>query len=275
MPECVSPSLRKLLALGIFLSFCGPLSTLAEQAVENAAPQQEPAVDSKNSQETLTKEESKYFEDFEVGAGDTHGLSPKEAAALQKEISASPVFKNRFLGVVTWQNPSDAWVMMELIYDVKPDLIVETGTFLGGSANLWAVILEQVKPDGKVITIDIEDQRPKLAKNAPIAKEHVQFLLGSSTDPDVVETVRQAAEGKRVLVMLDSLHSKEHVLAELEAYGPLVDVGSYIVVQDTLVGPGRAIEEFLAKNDGFVVDHERDRYPDTVAAGGYLKRIKE
>jgi cephalosporin hydroxylase len=108
----------------------------------------------------------------------------------------------------------------------------------------------------------------------PISKRRVDFLLGSSTDPKIVEEVHRRAKGKRVLVLLDSLHSKEHVAAELEAYTPIVPVGSYLIVQDTLVGPAEAIREFLEKSDAFVADRARERYPDTNSVGGYLRRVK-
>jgi cephalosporin hydroxylase len=100
------------------------------------------------------------------------------------------------------------------------------------------------------------------------------FRLGSSTAPDVVAEVRRRAKGKRVMVLLDSLHSKEHVAAEIAAYAPLVPVGSYIVVQDTPVGPLAAIDEFLEANKNFMADRSRERYPDTNSVRGYLRRMR-
>lgn len=222
----------------------------------------------------LTEQELRDIAIFEKANGASHGMSPQEVAETQGALRSHPVFKNRFLGVWTVQNPSDAWIVMEIMYEVKPDLIVEAGTFHGGSANLWAIILEHINPDGKVITIDIEDQRELRAKELPIAKERVEFLLGSSTDPKVVAEVHRQAKGKKVLVLLDSLHSKEHVAAELEAYAPIVNVGSYVIIQDTLMGPKPAIDEFLAATDSFVADRQRERYPDTNSVRGYLKRVK-
>ena len=223
----------------------------------------------------LSADQNRDIETYEKAVGDSHGLSKEQVLGLAQLMRETPVFKNRFLGVSTLQSPSDAWMMMEIMYDVKPDLIIEAGTFHGGSANLWAIILEHINPDGRVITIDIEDQRESAAKQAPIAKRKVDFLLGSSTDPKIVEEVYRLAEGKkRVLVMLDSLHSKEHVAAEIEAYAPLVNVGSYIVVQDTMVGPKAAIDEFLAGTDTFVADRKRERYADTGSVRGYLQRVK-
>jgi cephalosporin hydroxylase len=234
-----------------------------------------PAV--KPSSKTKTEPSQQYaadIEKYEHAMGTTHGLTPEQIHAASDRLKAAPVFQNKFLGIWTVQQPVDAWVFMELMYEIKPDLIIEAGTFHGGSAAFWAIILEHINPDGRIITIDIEDQREKRAIELPIAQERVDFLLGSSTDPKIVAEVHRRAEGKRVLVLLDSLHSKEHVAAELEAYAPLVPVGSYVVVQDTLLGPTGAIDEFLEANDSFVADRGRERYPDTSSVRGYLRRIK-
>lgn len=211
---------------------------------------------------------------FEQAVGTTHGLDDEKVRDMFNILKDAPFFKNKFLGISTLQNPSDAWILMEIIHEVKPDLIVEAGTYHGGSAVLWAIILEHINPAGEVITIDIEDQREPSAVSIPIAQERVTFLLGSSTAPDVIAEVYRRAEGKRVLVMLDSLHSKEHVAAELAAYAPLIPVGGYIVVQDTMFGPIAAIEAFLAANSNFVADRERERYPDTLSIKGYIRRLR-
>jgi hypothetical protein len=114
---------------------------------------------------------------------------------------------NHFHGIQTWQNPFDVWVTQEIIFEVKPDLILETGTFRGGSSLMWAMYLEQVSPDGRVITIDIKDKRVPRSKTHPLAAK-VDFLLGSSTASDVVADVKRRAKGKRVLIILDSLQRK-------------------------------------------------------------------
>jgi cephalosporin hydroxylase len=211
---------------------------------------------------------------YERAVGQTHGRTPEEIHEMMKQKRSAPVFQNRFLGVSTLQNPNDAWIIMEILQEVKPDLVVETGTYHGGSAALWAVILEQINPSGRVLTIDIEDQRDRRAIQLPISKRRVDFLLGGSTDPEIVAEVVRRAEGKRVLVLLDSLHSKEHVAAELEAYAPLVPVGSYVIVQDTPAGPLSAIDEFLATSSTFVADRARERYANTNTVRGYLRRVR-
>ena len=208
-------------------------------------------------------------------------------------------------GVVTWQNPNDVWIHQEIISEVKPDVIVETGTAAGGSALLWAMVLEQVNPRGKVITIDIKTpdesiqqiarrtpehadaliQRVTEAQRLPIWKERIQFLKGSSTDPEIVGEVARRVKGKKVLVILDSLHTRDHVFDELKAYTPLVDVGSYVIVQDTNInghpvnlkhgpGPMEAVHAFLAGTDAFEADRSRERLLFTMHPSGYLRRVK-
>jgi cephalosporin hydroxylase len=190
----------------------------------------------------------------------------------------------RWLGVPTAQNPNDAWIHREIIARVKPDFIVETGTWNGGSAALWATILQQVNPAGRVITIDIKDY-VTAAKELPIVKEKVDFLIGSSVDPAIVAEVTKRVNGKKVLVILDSNHSKDHVLAELKAYAPLVPKDSYMIVQDTNVnghpvlpnfgpGPMEAVDEFLATNDQFRPDTDAERLMFTMHPKGYLRRVK-
>jgi len=188
----------------------------------------------------------------------------------------------RWLGVLSQQNPNDAWIHQEIIVDVKPDIIVEAGTLHGGSAALWATILQQVNPNGRVITIDIEDKAAE-AKKLPIVRQYVDFLIGSSTDPAIVAEVKKRVEGRKVLVILDSDHSKGHVLAEMKAYAPFVSVGSYMIVQDTNInghpvlanfgpGPMEAVQEFLASNQQFKPDEKAERLMFTLHPKGYLKR---
>jgi cephalosporin hydroxylase len=190
----------------------------------------------------------------------------------------------RWLGVPTAQNPNDAWIHQEIIASVKPDFIVEAGTWNGGSAALWATILQQVNPAGRVITIDIKDY-VTAAKELPIVKEKVDFLIGSSVEPAIVAEVKKRVNEKKVLVILDSNHSKQHVLAEMKAYAPLVSKDSYMIVQDTNVnghpvlpnfgpGPMEAVNEFLETNDQFRPDTNAERLLFTQHPKGYLKRVK-
>lgn len=197
----------------------------------------------------------------------------------------SSVWANsRWLGIPTEQNPNDVWVTQEIIFDVRPDYFVEAGTFKGGSAALWATILAQVNPQGRVITIDVKDQAEE-ARRLPVVKDKVDFLLGSSTAPDIVAEVTRRVQGKKVVVLLDSDHSKKHVLDEIRAYSALVPVGSYLVVQDTNVnghpvqpnfgpGPMEAVREFLATDARFQSDHTREKFLYTHHPDGYLRRLR-
>jgi cephalosporin hydroxylase len=192
--------------------------------------------------------------------------------------------RTKWLGIETLQNPNDAWVHQEIIYEVKPDFIVETGTYQGGSAILWAMLLEQANPAGKVITVDIVDHCQR-ARRRPIWQERIIFLQGSSTDPQIVDAIKQEVENARVLVILDSDHSKPHVLQEMKLYAPLVAKDSYLIVQDTFYdypppfhpqegpGPWGAVQDFLATNRDFQIDASRGRLLLTFNPSGYLKRV--
>lgn len=190
---------------------------------------------------------------------------------------------NHWLGIQTSQNPNDAWITQEILVEQKPDILVEAGTKNGGSALIWAMIMREVNPNSRVITIDIVDKTAK-ARELPLFKERIDFLLGSSTDPRIVDEVRRRVAGKSVLVLLDSDHSRRHVLAEMQAYAPIVTPGSYLIVQDGILsghpvkdemagGPWEAIDEFLTVNREFQPDRERERLMFTYCPRGYLKRI--
>jgi len=189
-----------------------------------------------------------------------------------------------WLGVRALQNPNDAWVHQELIVEQRPDYVIEAGTAAGGGALLWAMVLREVNPNGRVITIDIDDLCAA-ARDHPLWKQRIDFMLGSSTDAKIVESIAQRVRGKHVLVVLDSDHRKEHVLNELKLYSPMVNVGGYLIVQDTEVnghpvhpafgpGPMEAVDEFLAGNDRFVADRSREALLHTMHPKGYLKRVK-
>lgn len=206
------------------------------------------------------------------------------------------------------QYPQDMVAMQEIIWRVRPDLIIETGIAHGGSLVFYASILELLAvaglSEGSIlgIDIDIREHNRKALEEHPMYRR-MDLIQGSSTAPDVVEQVRQRASGcKNVMVVLDSNHTHAHVLAELEAYAPLVSVGSYCVVFDTIVedmpadsftdrpwgvgdNPKTAVWEFLDRvADGGVHDPAGQRMAFaidrliehkllvTVAPDGYLKR---
>jgi cephalosporin hydroxylase len=196
-----------------------------------------------------------------------------------------PTFwQNKWSGLPTLQNPMDVWITQEILHEVRPDFVIEAGAFHGGSAALFATILEQISPQGRVISIDIED-RMQEARKLPIVQRKVDFLLGSSVDSRIVDEVKRRVQGGKVLVILDSLHTKEHVLAELNAYAPIVSVGSYLIVQDTCVnghptmpdygeGPWEAVQAFMAVPNNYVIDKSRERLMFTFSPDGWLKRVR-
>jgi cephalosporin hydroxylase len=189
-----------------------------------------------------------------------------------------------WMGVEIQQNPCDAWMWQEIIWELKPDFIVETGTYTGGSALYFASLLELMDLPGKVVSVDINPMLEQVSTK-PVFRRRVQVIRGDSVAPEVVEQVTESVkDGKVVLVTLDSLHTKDHVLKELERYGPLVTPGSYLVVQDTRIqdfaaprrepGPGEAVEEFLKTHPEFEVDRDRERLLLTFYSGGYLRRVR-
>jgi cephalosporin hydroxylase len=183
-----------------------------------------------------------------------------------------------WLGAQALKNPLDLWVYQEILFETRPELIVETGTYRGGSA-LYLASLCDLLDHGQVISIDIEPLREDYPRHPRIT-----YLAGrSSTDPQVLAEVRSRADGRPLLVVLDSDHSQGHVEAELEAYAPLVPVGCYVIVEDSNIGqirkdlmpgPLQAVETFLAGNDEFEIDREREKFLITFNPSGYLRRVR-
>lgn len=185
---------------------------------------------------------------------------------------------NSWLGVKVWKCPLDMWIYQELLYRVRPDIVVETGTYKGGSAYFMAGMFD-LMGHGRVLTIDVDEDvdRPE--------HERIEYLIGSSVDPGVLARVRQeVAHSETVLVILDSDHHRDHVLAELREYSEMVTPGSYLIVEDTNInghpvrqeygpGPREAIEVFLAGTSDFVPDAACEKFLLTWNAGGYLSRV--
>lgn len=241
-----------------------------------------------------------------------NGKNAALASAAQAFTLASTLPKYSYnyfwLGRPIIQYPQDIVGMQELIWQVKPDLIVETGIAHGGSLifsasqlallDMCDAIERGTKLDPRIssrkvigIDIDIRAHNRKAIEEHPMASR-IEMIQGSSVAPEVVERVKRAArEYERVLVCLDSNHTHEHVLAELEAYAPLTTVGSYCVVFDTVVedmpkdmfvdrpwGPGNnpktAVRQYLKSHPEFEVDTTvQDKLQITVAPDGYLKRV--
>jgi cephalosporin hydroxylase len=184
-----------------------------------------------------------------------------------------------FLGTETEKCPLDLWIYQEIIYQIKPEIIIETGTFRGGSALYMASICDLIN-HGEVITIDILERKDRPKHN------RIEYMSGSSTSPEIIETVKKRIQGKSpVLVILDSDHSKEHVLNELNLYGSMVTKNSYLIVEDSNInghpvrpefgpGPMEAIDEYLKNNTSYTIDKKMERFFLTFNPNGYLKRIK-
>ncbi len=237
----------------------------------------------------------------------------KERAKAQQEMLLDKELKQKSLDWMlhadkykytynfTWMGrpiikyPQDIAIMQELIWDVKPDLIIETGIAHGGSIIFSSSMMELLGNGGKVIAVDIDIRKHNRAEieKHPMMK-NITMLEGSSVDEKIVQQIADYAKGfKKVMVVLDSNHSHEHVYRELELYTPLVSVDSYILLPDTFVeffpkgyvtnrpwdvgnNPYTAMEAFLKTTDKFIKDESvTNKLLITEAfGGGYLKRIK-
>ncbi|MFY8127194.1 MAG: cephalosporin hydroxylase family protein [Chitinophagaceae bacterium] len=191
--------------------------------------------------------------------------------------------------------PQDMIAMQELIWEIKPDLIIETGVAHGGSIVYYASLLELIGGDGLVVGIDIDIRKHNrdLIEEHPMMKR-IKLIEGSSTSQETFKLVKEiAATKKNIMVCLDSNHTHEHVLEELKLYAPLTSVNNYCVVFDTVVedmpnswdwgnrpwgvgnNPKTAVFEFLNNTDDFEIDKKIDnKILISVAPDGFLKRVK-
>lgn len=198
-----------------------------------------------------------------------------------------------WLGRPIIKYPNDIVAMQEIIWNVKPDLIIETGIAHGGSIVFYASMLELIGR-GEVIAVDIDirkHNREKIEQH-PMYKR-ITMLEGSSTDLNIIKEIRgYVKKSNAVMVFLDSLHTHDHVLEEMRSYSPFVTVGSYMVLPDTFVeffpkgyfkgklvdvgnNPMTAIRCFMKENDNFIIDKSiNDKLCITEGFDGYLKRVK-
>jgi cephalosporin hydroxylase len=195
-----------------------------------------------------------------------------------------------WLGIPIIQLPEDLLLMQELIHKVRPDVIIETGTAHGGTAIFYASMLELLGGRGRVISIDVDIRKyNRLAIQSHPMSKHVTLVDGSSIDPATVAHVRREVPADaRVLVSLDSNHTRAHVLAELENYAPLVTPDSYVVVFDAIMeavadapngspdwqtdNPRSAVEDFLKSRSDFEIDPYYNRLGVTYCRDGFLRR---
>ncbi|MDQ6763129.1 MAG: cephalosporin hydroxylase family protein [Bacteroidota bacterium] len=239
----------------------------------------------------------KEFEQERIGLikANSANTGLKEAAHKFNVESNKAKYSYNFtwMGRPIIQYPQDIIAMQEIIWDIQPDLIIETGIAHGGSIIYYASLLELIgKGEVLGIDIDIREHNKRKIEEHPMYKR-IHMLEGSSISEEMLEQVKSyAVDKEKILVCLDSNHTHEHVLAELNFYAPFVTPGSYIVVFDTIVedlpeqylpnrywsignNPKTAVYEFLKHNDNFEIDESIDnKLMISVNPHGYLKRKK-
>jgi cephalosporin hydroxylase len=213
---------------------------------------------------------------------------------LRESVASKYSYNFTWLGRPIIQYPQDIVALQEIIWQVRPRLVIETGVAHGGSLIFYASMLELVG-DGRVLGIDVDIRaHNREAIEAHPLHKRIVMIEGSSVEERVVNAARKVADGKGpVIVVLDSNHSHDHVLKEMQLYAPLVTHGSYMVVFDTIIedmpagsysgrdwdkgnNPSTAIRAFLMATDRFEVDRNLDaKLSITAAAGGYLKCVKD
>ena len=206
--------------------------------------------------EVVRRFHSLYYRSWLAGGADTINLS--------------------WFGYEVLKCPLDLWLYQELLVRTCPGIVVETGTWSGGTALYLAMILDHIG-HGRVMTIDVE------AKPGRPEHPRIKYLAGSSTDEAIIAEVRRSVGDDHAMVILDSDHSAAHVYNEIVAYSPLVQPGDYLIVEDTNVnghpvwpdfgpGPMEAVDKFLSENDEFVIDGRCERFLMTLNPRGYLRR---
>ncbi|HSI15227.1 MAG TPA: CmcI family methyltransferase [Chthoniobacter sp.] len=187
-------------------------------------------------------------------------------------------FKTRWRNVECLKCPLDLWMYQEIITEYRPELIVETGTHQGGSTLFLADMLDLVGK-GEIISIDIATaaDRPQHPR--------IRYVTGSSSDPELVHSLLGGRPSEKRMIILDSDHSRKHVLAELELFAPYLSAGDWLIVEDTNVnghptckdfgeGPFEAVAEFMERRNDFVCDRSKEKFLLTFNPGGFLRKIR-
>lgn len=185
--------------------------------------------------------------------------------------------KTFWMGYQALKCPLDLWIYQEILWEIKPELIIECGTAAGGSTIFLAQLCD-LMGKGRVISIDV------LTQAGVPQHPRITYLTGNTVEAPIILEVRVLAQGVApVLAILDSDHSMNHVLQEMRIYGELVTSGSYLIVEDTNInghpvlpgigpGPMEAVEQFLRENQDFLVDESREKFMMTQNPRGYLRK---
>lgn len=216
-------------------------------------------------------------------------LEPQEQA--RSDDFHKMYYHSKSFGVESWGNtywmgipvlkcPLDLWLYQEIMFKVRPDLVIETGTAHGGSA-LYLANLMDILGNGGVLTVDVSDKE----WNWPRPKHpRITFHTGDSTSPEFFKMAIEKSTGKKVMVILDSDHHKSHVDKEISLFSPLVSPGSYLIVEDTNIngnpvgsdfgpGPMESVSEFLGRSKDFAVDVAMGKFFMSFNPFGYLCRV--
>ena len=243
-------------------------------------------------------EVAKFFAEVQENIDGLRADAAVRRATLDWVAAIAPhnyTYNFTWLGRPVIQFPQDLAALQEIIWETRPDLIIETGIAHGGSLIFHASMLQLLSNDGRVLGLDIDIREHNRAEiEAHPMFERIDMIQGSSTDAAIAKQVASAAaKAERVMVVLDSNHTHEHVLRELEIYAPLVTKGCYLVVCDTLIedmpagsfpnrpwdkgdNPRTAVDAFLKTTDRFEVDTVIDaKLQISVAPGGYLNCVAD
>lgn len=204
------------------------------------------------------------------------------------------IHQSNWMGEPVLQLPQDMFAVQEIIYRTRPDFIIEVGVAWGGSILFYATICE-VLGHGQIVGVDIfmpKDMRERVSAKGKI-KERIHLLEGSSIHEEIFVEVKEIVGGTRnVMVLLDSNHTHDHVLQELELYAPLIGSGHYLVCGDTIIerlpeqphrsrawgkgnNPMTALNQFLAREDRFAIDHDYDdKLLFSCSPRGYLRALR-
>ncbi len=245
----------------------------------------------------MNKELEKFYSEKKnniQSQGNDIALSNASVQFMNESIRTKYSYNFSWMGRPIIAYPQDMIAMQEIIWEIKPDLIIETGVAHGGSIVFYASLLELIGEDGLVVGIDIDIRKHNrdLIENHPMMKR-IQLIEGSSVSIEVYNQVKLiVARKQKVLICLDSNHSHDHVLQELELYAPLTTIGSYCVVFDTIVedlprgfysdrpwdvgsNPKTAVFQYLENNKDFEIDKMMDnKLMISVAPDGFLKRVR-